>query len=361
MCFILKKRCLRQNVMKKTPPSVIFAFTAFSMLFLLNSCATKIPKTGFSQSKTPNAPDYNDLKNWAAHPDKNDPADSIPKGSNFKNEQATSQVDVFFLHPTTFTFERGNDNWNGDLANEKLNLKTDNGSILYQASVFNGVGRIFAPRYRQAHLFSYYTPDTASARQAFEVAYADVRASFEYFLKNLNNNRPIIIASHSQGTTHAKRLLKEFFDDKPLKNRLVVAYIVGLPVKKNQFQTISICENSEQTGCYCSWRTYKKGYEPKAASSTNDNIGVVNPLSWKTDNLLVGKEKHEGAVLLKFTASKPNLLDAQIHNGILWASKPSFPGSFFFRTSNYHAADFNFFYYNIREDVARRVGLFWKR
>ncbi len=49
------------------------------------------------------------------------------------------------------------------------------------------------------------TPDTDSA---FEIAYADVKAAFEFYLKIYNNYRPIIIASHSQGTKHTGRLLK---------------------------------------------------------------------------------------------------------------------------------------------------------
>ena len=53
----------------------------------------------------------------------------------------------------------------------------------------------------------------------------DVKAAFQYYLEHYNNGRPIIIASHSQGTTHAKRLLKEFFDGTALQHQLVAAYL----------------------------------------------------------------------------------------------------------------------------------------
>jgi len=56
-----------------------------------------------------------------------------------------------------------------------------------------------------------------------ELAYQDVKTAFEYYLKNWNQDRPIIIASHSQGSVHAQRLLKEFFEDKPLAKQLVAA------------------------------------------------------------------------------------------------------------------------------------------
>jgi hypothetical protein len=44
-----------------------------------------------------------------------------------------------------------------------------------------------------------------------------VKTAFLYYLQHYNNGRPIIIASHSQGATHGKRLLKEFFDGKELQ------------------------------------------------------------------------------------------------------------------------------------------------
>ena len=326
---------------------------------ILQSCASKKPTMAFDKNKIPATPQYADLKYWAAHPDKSDPADLVPANAGLKDEQATADVDVFFIHPTTYTNKRGNDQWNGDINSKKLNDKTDKGSIEYQASLFNGSARVYAPRYRQAHLAAYYTKDKVSAKQAFDMAYDDVRTAFEYYLKTWNKGRPIIIASHSQGTQHAGQLLKEFFDDKPLKNRLVVAYIVGLPIPKGAFKTIPVCDNPDQTGCFCSWRTFEKGFEPKF--STGDNIAVVNPLSMSTNKDYVSDENHKGGVLLGFKKTSKGLTDAQIHNGILWISKPKFRGSALIRSKNYHAGDFNIFYINIREDIKRRVGLFWKK
>ena len=186
-----------------------FALIVFANMIFLQSCSTYKMTKGAVQSKVPSAPDYVDLKYWAAHPEKKDMADSLPAQSNFKDEQATAEVDVFFLHPTTLTKGGG---WNGDLTDEALNKKTDGSTILYQASIFNAAGRVYAPRYRQAHYVCYLTKDTASAKAAFELAYQDLKAAFVYYLENWNKGRPIIIAAHSQGTQHAKRLMKEFFD-----------------------------------------------------------------------------------------------------------------------------------------------------
>src|SRR5512139_1181819 len=92
------------------------------------------------------------------------------------------------------------------------------------------IARIYAPRFREAHISNYFTKDTIAALKAFDLAFQDVKKAFEYYLNNYNHGRPIIIASHSQGTTHALRLLKEYFEDKPLYNQLVAAYLVGMPI-----------------------------------------------------------------------------------------------------------------------------------
>ena len=201
-------------------------FLVVSCLIYAQSCAFKPP--AFSTASAPVAPDYTDLDNWAAHPDKADMADRLP-GNGLEDRQFSSQVDVFFLHPTTYT--RKGKEWNADIKDTKLNEKTDESTILYQASIFNGVGKVYAPRYRQVHLSSFYQDNKETLGDAFELAYDDLKKAFIYFLENNNNKRPIIIAAHSQGALHAIRLLQEFFDNKPLQNRLVAAYVVGWPVK----------------------------------------------------------------------------------------------------------------------------------
>lgn len=73
-----------------------------------------------------------------------------------RDDQLLSQADVFFLHPTSYLDGKKHNTWNAALNDEKINKKTDLGSILYQASLFNNVGKIYAPRYRQAHLYAFF-------------------------------------------------------------------------------------------------------------------------------------------------------------------------------------------------------------
>ena len=204
--------------------------------------------------------------------------------------------------------------WNPSIDDSELNEKVDNSTILFQASAFNAAGRIFAPRYRQAHLRSYSTTDTASARKAFALAYSDVKNAFEHYLKYYNHGRPFIIASHSQGTTHAGPLIKEFIDGKSLQQKMVAAYLIGLPVPKTYFKSVRPCLNPDDLNCSISWRTFKSGYTPENRA-LGDSILVTNPLSWHIDTTYVSKSQNKGAVLRNFDKILLKRVDAQVHNG----------------------------------------------
>ena len=197
-----------------------------------------------------------------------------------------------------------------------------------------------------------------SGEAAFDTAYTDVKAAFIYYLKNYNKGRPIIIASHSQGTLHAGKLLKEFFEGKPLQKQLVCAYIIGLPVFSNYFMQLKPCKDSTATGCFVSWRTLEEGYEAPFIQTEKLKAYVINPLTWTMDTTLAPAKLNKGGVLKNFNKVIPGLVHAEIHGNILWVNKPKFFGNIFLKTKNYHIADYNLFYDNIRENVGARIHSF---
>ncbi len=308
-------------------------------------------------------PNYSNLDYWAAHPNKKDPSDSIPYDLKTENIFDTT-VDVFFLHPTTYTDQNKLMGWNALIDNAEVNAKTDYSSILYQASVFNKAARVFAPRYRQANLYAYMPTtkqDTLHALAAFDTAYTDIKMAFQYFLTHFNQGKPIIIAAHSQGTTHAKRLLKEFFDGKPLQSKLVVAYLVGMPVEPNFFTNLTYCSSPSQTNCFCSWRTFKEGFKSTFAQQEQFVAVVTNPLTWDSSKPTTNRKDNKGSVLKNFNKVVPNVTNATIADGVLWAKHPRFFGSFLLKTKNYHIADYNFYYLSIRKNAVDRINSFWKK
>jgi hypothetical protein len=342
--------------MKKFKKSnFIKIITCFTIIILIS----KFKKVHAQNNVTSNIKitNYSDLNNWAAHPWKKDLSDSISDGI-IDRRVNDSSVDVFFIHPTTY-LQKEFVGWNADVNDIAINDKTDNSAILYQASAFNEQSRLFAPRYQQAHINSFYIKPEI-AKEYFDIAYNDVKSAFEYYLKNYNNGRPIIIASHSQGTKHAGRLLKEFFDDKPLQKKLVCAYIIGMPIPDNYFPTLKPCTNENQTGCFVGWRTYKNGYVPKLIEEENFNSIVVNPLTWTTDENYASTKLNKGGILQNFKKIVPKVIDAQVHQNVLWACKPNVFGKIFFTKKNFHIGDINLYYMNIRENVRTRIDAFLK-
>lgn len=339
---------------------IVFIFLFFCFC-LISSCSHKISgqSINYHFKNENHLPDYSDLNYWAASPFKYDPSDNVPK--DLIDDPKDSLADVFFIYPTSYTDRKMPDGWNADINDAGINEKTDKGAILYQASVFNKYCRVFAPRYRQADLFSFYTSDKRTAEEALNLAYEDVKNAFEYYLKNYNHGRPIIIASHSQGTWHAGKLLKEFFEGKPLQDQLVCAYIIGLPVFENYFTQLKPCEDSTAIGCFVSWRTFEEGYEAPYIKKEKIKAFVVNPLTWAMDTRLAPDYLNKGGVLRNFNKVIPGLVHAQIHGNVLWVNKPKFFGSIFLKTKNYHIADYNLFYENVRENVGTRIRSFLKK
>jgi Protein of unknown function (DUF3089) len=298
----------------------------------------------FNANDQPSAPDYSQEKYWSALPFRQDAADVIPAGEQWVDD-SLKQVDVFYIYPTVYT--SGN-TWNSDDNDAAQNKRVDTKPVRYQASVFNASCRVYAPRYRQAILKSFYNKEQGN--QALDFAYQDVKRAFQYYLDHYNHGRPIIIASHSQGTHHARRLLKEFFDSTALKKQLVAAYVIGFAFWEDDYKNLKPCSSPAQTGCYITWASFKDGYDP-GKSSLYGNV-CVNPISWTRDTIAVDKSKSIGSLLLSFNHEYHHATGAQIHQGHLWV-KTKLP---FVRSwNNLHIADYNLFWFDIRKNVKDRV------
>ncbi|MGZ5248043.1 MAG: DUF3089 domain-containing protein, partial [Flavitalea sp.] len=255
--------------------------------------------------------------------------------------------------------DRESESWNGNLSDEILNRKTDRTTIDLQASAFNKFP-IYAPRYRQANIKSYFTTDTTIALAAFDLAYQDVKKAFEEFLRQIGPSKPFIIAAHSQGSTHGINILKKFVDGKPLQSRLIAAYIIGMRIP-DEFSSLKMCSDSSETGCLIGWRTYRKGYKPEFVKNETGKAMVTNPLTWTTTEEPARASLNKGVVLKDLDKTFPAAADATISGKVLWVSSLNFPYGFLIRRKNLHIGDINLFWMNIRENTALRVRSYFNR
>ncbi len=321
--------------------------TSLLILVALYSCKTSYQTQNFQDKNIPEAPDYSKESSWAVLPSK------YPKSLQKCVSQNVRllKADVFYVYPTLL-MDAKDLRWNAPVDDVIQKNKIIHMAVKNQASPFATSGRIYVPIYRQAHIKS-YSLYNKGGKEAFEIAYADVKKAFDYFLNNYSNNRPIIIASHSQGTNHAIQLLKDFFDDKPLQERLVAAYIPGMGIKPNEFKTIQPMTQPSQIGGFVSWNTRKKKSYPKKKDVYKGSV-TTNPITWdvsKTTKL----NQHKG-FLYSNGKMYSQALKIEIIDGMVWSTNPKFPLRFFMSfIKNYHAGDINLFWQDIRENVALRT------
>ena len=334
----------------------------FFLFFILTalSCKTVYMTKPFLDSEVPKAPDYSNLNSWIAHPEIQDTI-----LSNFYPENIDKlKADVFYIYPTLIT-DKKNNSWNADIYDEKQNDIIRGTAIQYQASAWAKAGKIYSPIYRQAHYRVFFEPYTNNGGLlAGEIAYKDIKRAFTYYIDNLNNGRPIIIAGHSQGAAHCKMLLRDFFDGTQLKDRLIAAYLIGTNIKEDYFKELKPMYNPKENKGYVSWNTYRKNKNPRqnfdpAYFSWKNNSVVVNPITW--DNSASTEfDQHKG---LLFYNNKiyPNTIKIKVFDGIVWSNVPKkIPKRILLSlVKNYHIGDINFFWKDISENAVIRTKNFY--
>lgn len=314
------------------------------------------PFRPFDAHKAPEQPDYSNSDNWASLPSKESITDKVPEYSSLKISSDEKDVDVFYIHRTTLL---SNMKWNADIGSDGLNHRTEKEAIRNQASIFNESCNIYAPRYRQATLYSFFDK-TGDGKKALDLAYQDIKAAFRHYLDHYNQGRPIIVAAHSQGAEHATRLLKDFFDEKDLFSKLVIAYLIGMPIHKDTFTNIPCSETESQTCCFVSWSTFGRGIRPNYFQDQYRTAVCTNPLTWNKNEEYGDFSKHLGSVTLNFKRIDKNIIDAESTHGVLWIRNRKKLSYIPLPLKNYVVMDIDLFYMNIRMNVKDRIDSYFK-
>ncbi|WP_374942774.1 DUF3089 domain-containing protein [Sphingomonas sp.] len=330
-----------------------------------------VPSAKFEALPSVGAQAYADRRMWIARPDlPGNPAQWTPAGyAPGKNPKAA----VFFIHPTSFL---GTARWNAALDDRESN---DRAALFLrgQASAFNAVGAIWAPRYRQA-TFGAFLTDIAAANQALDLAYRDVAAAFDAFLVQAGD-RPIILAGHSQGALHLTRLLREkVARDPALRKRIVAAYVVGWPVSRTTDLAaigLSECRAADQTGCLLSWQSFAPPADPSLIVDTFDAttgfdgrsrkgtpMVCTNPLTGTADGAAPAAA-NAGTLFPSSDLSTATIAADKVGakcegRGFLMLDTPVDLGPYLLPGNNYHVYDYSLFWANVRADAARRLAAF---
>ena len=340
-----------------------FAIYQFGQQVLIKQAT---PQGHFQAAAADSGPEYAKPENWIARPGlSGNPSEWLPEGVS---PSANRPSAIFYIHPTTY-LER--DRWNAPL--------TDTGDSAYrlrlfvqsQASALTSAGQVWAPRYRQA-AFGAFLLKSEDARKALDLAYSDVRAAFDEFLKQ-NQDKPIILAGHSQGSLHLARLLVD--RRAALKGRLVAAYVAGWPISVSAdlpSMGLRACTQPEETGCVLSWQTFAEPANPdlvldawqgtrgpSGVGRTRKDMLCVNPITGTLGGS-APSTANSGTLLPTADFSSATLatstVGARCASGflILEGEAPAL-GPYVLPGNNYHVYDYALFWGAIRKDAERRL------
>jgi hypothetical protein len=225
---------------------------------------------------TPPKPnDYADGKAWLCRPGRQDAcaidhtttvvaADGTLTKETWRADP-NAPVDCFYVYPTVSTDPTPNSDMNPDPA--ELNV------IKQQFARFASKCKPYAPMYRQVTLAGLRRMLAPGAAVTLDqgVQYDDVKDAWNYYLKNDNKGRGVVLVAHSQGSFILNRLIRDEIDGKPIQSKLVSAILLGtvIAVPKGKdvggsFQHVPLCHAATQTGCIITYASFRSTIPPPA-------------------------------------------------------------------------------------------------
>ena len=326
------------------------------------------PSGQFESQSALSSVQYAEPGMWLVSPNsRNDPARWSPKGAPAPTPVRAA---VFFVHPTSYLAKA---HWNAPLGDNEARTRAIT-FIRGMASPFAGAEQIWAPRYRQAAFGAFLTQGEDRAK-ALDLAYGDVLQAFDHFVSQIPADMPIVLAGHSQGALHLRRLMAERVKDKPLASRIAAAYLVGWPLSlKHDLPQMGLqpCNIAEQPGCVMSWLSYGEPADPAmtiAAYEADKGLDgqSLNGSAFLCSNPLTGSaggtapaSANLGTLVpddkIETGEIKPAFVPATCRaDGMLSLQSAPEMGDYVLPGNNSHVYDIPLFWMNVRAVSPRRV------
>ena len=273
-------------------------------------------------------------------------------------------ADVFLICPTVDTRSYANAL---DL-NEKLKGRFI-AALAAEKGIYADMGRLYSPYYRQMSIGAMSLPEAERA-QAEKNAYLDVSAAFRWYLDHENNGRPLILAGFSQGSQMCIELLKEYYgtgeEAQALREGLIAVYAIGWAVTEEDtaaWPQIVPAKGETDVGAVVSFDCEDGSVTGTVVLPAGEKALSINPLNWRTDAAPADKSLNLGAVLSLEEEPVPGLCGAYLGERgelvVTGVSAEEYPPKLeIFPTGSFHVYDCQFFFTNLRQNVADRTSAF---
>ena len=215
-------------------------------------------------------------------------------------------------------------------------------------SLFGGQCNYYSPYYRQVSMDSW--ADESVALRRLPVALADVRRSWEFYLRHFNQGRPFVLAGYSQGAHAMLDILKHMPDS--LYRRMVAAYAIGYRITQetlDSFPQVRPAQGATDVGVTIGYNSVRS---PECAIPvvSGGNVVCINPVNWRTDT-----------VKARFLDSLTVHCDPESHLLIVEGFRERRVMPVIGRRGNYHNRELKFYYPYIRQNIADRVQAYFRR
>lgn len=278
-------------------------------------------------------------------------------------------VDLFLVCPTVDTL----DEENLSLENEVMK-KYFEGALEMERGIYEESARMYAPYYRQMAVNGYELEDEEERERRLQFGYQDVSDAFKYYLENENNGRPIVLAGFSQGSDMVYRLLKEYFGEQEMQDKLVAAYAIGWACTEDmvkEYPQIKPAQSADDLGVVISFDCEAPEVTETVVNPAGQKAYSINPLNWKTDSTPADKSLNIGARFMKsngkIISEHTGLCGCYIdeERGVLKVTDVN-PAAYpavldIFPEGAYHIYDYQFFFMNLKENVHNRVELYMEQ
>ena len=312
--------------------------------------------------------DYSDADNWAHLP-----------------ENAGKDVDTIFFYPTVYVNSAPDAPAIVPVDDPILRFGVKN-NYGQAPLLFEDITNLYEPYYRQSNLAALAgkSPEELIPFQ-FQEQRTDVYAALDYYFANFNQDRPFILAGHSQGSLMLKIALRDYFKEHTdYLEKMVAAYVLGYSFTTDDLAAnpaLKFAEGADDTGVIVSWNTEGPENKYEENSVVKPGAIAINPINWKRDETYAPASENLGDRLpvydewglnaLDYHMHTPGIADARLdtERGIVICT--TMPDRYLkalasgvrnvFGPASLHTGDYPNYWENIRENVRTRTRAYFRK